>query len=436
MITQQKPPGCSGYKVMLFIFLSLVNLYPFKAGAQDTFDLQFFLKAVRNASPVARQLPVTEESSQLRLKNTSNTLLPEVTVNAQAAYNSETVQFGNALSGMPVNIPELPLDQYKVWAEINQVIFSGGTVNIQKKMELEAFRAEYGENEAALYMLKQNVTQLYFGILLAEKNISALNLTLDELSERTTVLSSGVEIGAVLPDVLMSLKAEMLKIEQLITESEYARLKLINNLAILSGTEIDQASVFAVPGEPALSDRELSRQELKVFDYKIGLLDLNKKLVSASDMPKIFAFSQLAYGRPGFDILSTDFHGFYNVGVGLKWDFLNYGQSKRNKKLIELQQDVIEIKKDLFNDQLKMQLDAELEDMAKYTSLLKSDMEVISLRKSIAEAGFSKLRNGVISPTDYLSQLNNELLARLQMENHKIMKIQAMYNFLFLQGKL
>jgi hypothetical protein len=64
------------------------------------------------------------------------------------------------------------------------------------------------------------------------------------------------------------------------------------------------------------------------------------------------------------------------------------------------------------------------------------DEKILDLRKNIAAASLSRLNNGTITATDYLTDMNAEIMAKLQYENHKILKMQAVCNSLLLKGKL
>jgi hypothetical protein len=153
-------------------------------------------------------------------------------------------------------------------------------------------------------------------------------------------------------------------------------------------------------------------------------------------LPKFFAFSQLAWGRPGYNMISSDFHTFYTIGAGMKWNFLNYGDNKRQIKMLEIQKDQIEIKRTQFSNQLNIQVQAELINIEKYDSLMKQDASLLGIRRSIASSSLSKLNNGIITSMEYLTDMNAEILANLQFQNHKLLKKQATYNYLLLQGKL
>jgi len=185
-----------------------------------------------------------------------------------------------------------------------------------------------------------------------------------------------------------------------------------------------------------MDEKKINRPELLLFSVQKERLDAGKKLINSADMPKLFAFSQVAYGRPGYNMISADFHGFYSVGVGLKWDFLNYGNSKRQKQQLELQMDLVSIKEDNFNDLLHIQLENEQLSIEKYQMMMEKDEKIIALRKTVTEASFAKLQRGVITPNEYLTDQREEMLARLQTESHKILKLKSEYNLQLLKGNL
>jgi hypothetical protein len=235
---------------------------------------------------------------------------------------------------------------------------------------------------------------------------------------------------------MLSMDAEELRLQQMLVELNMSQQNLLTVLSILMDTTISGNVALIQPDEPIYPDQEIMRPEYLLFEKQKEMLQASKGLVTAGDMPKLFAFSQGAYGRPGYNFLSRDFHAFYTVGVGMKWNLLNYGDSRRQKKLFDIQKDMIDIKRKTFDDQLDIQLQVEKNSQTKYTELLKQDEEILRLRKAITAASFSKLTHGIITSTDYLAEMNRGILARLQYENHKILKLQAAYNYLLLQGKL
>lgn len=413
--------------------LFYTGLYPQQT---DSISLDYCFRLLSERNPVVRNKNISNEISDIRITNLTTNWFPEIGINAQANYNSETVDFNELMEGVPVTIPEIPLDQYKIWAEISQPVFDGGITSSRKKVERTAVAVEVQQTEIDLYNLKQKVLQVYFVLLLTEKNREILEVSLDELRTNIEVMHAGVDNGVVLSENLMAMEAEELKMEQMIDEVDFSRHTMINTLSVLIDSTLQADTHFSLPVAPEILTSEAERPEIKLFDQQKAVFDANKRLITSSDLPKIFAFSQLAYGRPGFNMVSRDFHDYYSVGVGMKWNLLNYGDSRRQKKILDLQKDMVDIQRDSFDDQVSIQLQTEEDNIRKYTELLEKDDKILQLRKEITRTAFSKLSNGVLSSTDYLSEFNKEILAHLQLENHRLLKIQAVYNYLFIQGAL
>ena len=415
-----------------------VFLLPFGIFGQtsDSLSLELCLKTAERRSPLNDEIALSEESLVYKLKNLGTNWFPALGTNAQAQYNSETVDFSGLMENLPVSVPAIPLDQYKVWADINQQIYDGGMTKAQKSIEKASNQADIHQVEAALLGIKQQVNQAYFSLLLTRKSADVLQVSINDLQERKKVVRAGVENGVLLRENLLAMEAEELRYRQRLLELNLTSQQLIKVLSILLDSTINENTGAVLPMEPPVFDSKTERPEYLVFDKQKERLQASEDLVTASDMPKLFAFSQAGYGRPGYNFVSQDLHGYYSVGVGLKWNFLNYGDSKRQKKIFEIQKGILDVKRKTFDDQLDIQLEAEKTNQAKYDQLLVQDEEILRLRKAIASASFAKLTNGAITTTDYFSEVNNELLARLQFENHKIMKLQAAYSYLLLKGKI
>jgi outer membrane protein TolC len=416
----------------LCVFFMHFGLY---GQTRDSLSLELCLKTAERRSPLNEEITLSEESLVYKLKSLGTNWFPALSTNAQAQYNSETVDFSQVIPNLPVSI-NIPLDQYKVWADINQQIYDGGMTKAQKFVEKASNQADIHQVEAQLLGIKQQVNQVYFSLLLTRKSADVLQVSINDLQERKNVVRAGVENGVLLRENLLAMEAEELRYRQRLLELNLTSQQLIKVLSILLDSTISENTGAVLPLEPPVFDSKTERPEYLVFDKQKERLQASKDLVTASDMPKLFAFSQAGYGRPGYNFVSQDFHGYYSVGVGLKWNFLNYGDSKRQKKIFEIQKGILDVKRKNFDDQLDIQLEAEKTNQAKYKQLLVQDEEILKLRKAIASASFAKLTNGTITTTDYFSEVNNELLARLQFENHKIMKLQAAYSYLLLKGKI
>jgi outer membrane protein TolC len=402
----------------------------------DTLSLEACFKIAGERSPLNRQKNLSAEAWANKNKNLTSNWYPSLGFNAQAMYYSETVHFSDLVGNLPASVEPLPLDQYKIWADINQQLYDGGAVKARKAIEKASYEADLQQVETDILVLKQQVNQTYFSMLAAKVNTSVLQVSFEELQEKKKVVKAGVDNGLVLSENMMALEAEELRLQQKLLELKLNQDQLLKVLSILMDSTLADNLVIHEPAEPQVLDESITRPEYVLLDKQKEQLQASQKLVSSTDLPKFFAFSQVAYGRPGYNFLSREFHPYYSVGMGMKWNFMNYGDNRRQKKILDIQKDIVDIKRETFDDQLSILLQTEKTNQEKYDELLNQDEAILKLRKAIAATSLNKLTNGIITSTDYLTDLNAEILARLQYENHKLLKIQAFYNYMLLQGKL
>jgi hypothetical protein len=119
----------------------------------------------------------------------------------------------------------------------------------------------------------------------------------------------------------------------------------------------------------------------------------------------------------------------------VSWTIWDWSQSKNEKQLIDIKSDVITTQKDAFNQGIKILLEKNIADIQKYKDLLVKDKEAIALREKIVKAYASQLENGVITSTEYLTELNAKAQAEVNMKYHKILLAKAQIDYLTTKGK-
>ncbi len=422
-------------KKLYLIAVGIFCLAVSKGNDPDTVVLQSCLERITEKSTIIRQRQIAGNIAEYKVRNLSTNWYPSVGVNAQALYNSETIEFSDLLQNYPGEIPSLPPDQYKIWAEINQQIFDGGITKTLKDIERKNYEGSILQNDAEIHALQSQVSQVFFALIQVQNSSQIYKSSLELLRARKDAVRSGVNNGVLQADNLLAMEAGEISTMQKITGLRMLKKQLIKTLSILTDTLFTENSVFVVPQLP-LSDENKVRPEIMMFGNQSENLELNGKLVAKGNLPKVFAFSQLAYGRPGYNMLSRDFHTFYTIGAGMKWNFLNYGDNKRQLKILESQKEIVDIRKKTFNDQIQIQIETQQVLIEKYDSLIQHDLKILDLRKNIAQISLSRLNNGIITSSDYLEDMNAELQARLQLESHLILKRQAEYDRVMIQGKL
>jgi outer membrane protein TolC len=208
-------------------------------------------------------------------------------------------------------------------------------------------------------------------------------------------------------------------------------------LGEMLGIEIP-ASTFLLLPDPLIETSTYSNQrpEYVLLDLQKNKLEMSKSLITAANMPKFSGFGKLGYGKPGLNMLSTEFDSYYMVGVGLSWDIVNWNKPKNQKKLLDVQQGIVDTQKEALDLSVKIQVDDDLAQIEKFNALIVNDENLIILREKITKTASSQLDNGIITSTQYLDELNKATRARLDLETHRIQLSFAKINYLKTIGKL
>lgn len=235
---------------------------------------------------------------------------------------------------------------------------------------------------------------------------------------------------------LSSLKAEIIKVKQNIREIQNQRKAMVDVLSEITGMDLSVNTKFEIPEYNIEKEIEWNRPELTLFDYQKQKLQASSKLISKQNRPSVFAFAQLGYGKPGLNMMQDEFDSYYIAGIGLSWKFWDWNKTKREKQIIHLNKEFISTQENSFTKQLEMALKNEKAKIEIYEEALESDKEIIALRQEVSESARSKLDNGVITSTDYITEITKETQAKISFETHKIQLVQAKVNYLYIKGEI
>jgi outer membrane protein TolC len=171
------------------------------------------------------------------------------------------------------------------------------------------------------------------------------------------------------------------------------------------------------------------------MDLQARKLDANKALLSVRIMPKVSIFGQLGYGRPGLNMLSNDFDTFSMFGARLSWTPWNWNQVRRDRQWFDFQKNIIQTQKETFEQQIRILLRKDQAEIRKYEALIQKDDEIIALRSKITRTVAAQFENGIVTATDYLTELNAETQARINKQFNLIRLVSAQANYLYDSGQ-
>ncbi|RLD53488.1 MAG: TolC family protein, partial [Bacteroidetes bacterium] len=368
-------------------------------------------------------------SNELKIKNLNKNYLPQLMINGQMHYQSDVTK--TPFQDIPgIKIPTVEKDWYKITLDANQVIYDGGITAKQKELENSKVAIDRQNVELELYKLKDRINNIYFSILLFQENNKTLLLLKKNLEAKLSDVNSGVKNGLLLSSNADILQAEIIKLEQSIIEIEIGVGTSKSIMNEYTGLDLNEKALLSLPETQInTSVFENNRPEYALMTLQQNQLSAMKDVTGRKTMPRIYAFGQLGYGRPGYDMLKNDFDDFYMVGARFNWNIWDWNHSKKEKEVLDIQSQIINTQKETFDKNLKIDLQNKLADIRKIEEIIKRDEEIITLRERISRASSSQLDNGVITSTEYLTEINAEATAKLNLTTHKIQLEKAKIDY-------
>jgi outer membrane protein TolC len=413
--------------VLLGSVLVLHQLLP----AQQVLLLDSCYARARANYPQVKQLELIEKSRDYSLSNASKGFLPQVQLGLQATYQS-------AVTELPIMIPNLTLpslskDQYKIYADVVQPLTDIITVKQQKELIEANAAAEAQKLETELYKLRERVSQLYFGILLLDAQLQQTTLLKKDIQSGLTKTNAAIANGIATRSNADVLQAELLRADQRTIELQQARNGFADMLALFTGLQVDERTMLQTP-EVVPANPNINRPELKLFELQKHTYDIQNKLLTTRNIPRASLFVQGGYGRPTLNMLTNAFDFYYIGGLRISWNLSGQYTLQKERQLLSLNQRMLDVQRETFVFGTSVTIKQQDREVNKYSELVRTDNELITLREKIKKTAESQLGNGTISATDFLNYVNAEDQARQNQALHKLQWIQALHNYQFTTG--
>lgn len=417
-------------------YIALVIFLPVIAAGQalSKLDLQQAYELSQKNYPVVKQKDLIRQTANINIENLQKGFLPQFTVSGQATYQSD-------VTSVPVSIPGITIesaskDQYKLLADVSQLIYDGGITREQKVYQQLNATVEDQKVEVELYKLKERINQLYLSILYLDEQLKQVELVKADINTGIKRVEAQVQNGVAFRSNLNMLKAELLKTDQRSIEIRSSRAGLVDALSLFVGQPLNADLQLEKPVSTAVAiGEEIRRPELKLYSVQSKLIGQQDKLITAKNLPKASLFAQGGYGRPGLNQLKNEFDFFYIGGVRFNWSLGGLYTKKKEKELVKVNRQIVDIQKETFLLNTNAQLKQQQAEIDKLLKLVASDYEIISLRASVKDAANAQLENGVITANDYLKEVNAEDQARQLLITHQVQLLQAQINYQTISGK-
>ncbi|MGY4385950.1 outer membrane protein TolC [Pedobacter sp. UYP24] len=415
----------------LFFLLLLFATAGYAQENNGLLTIQDCYQLARQNYPLSKKRELIDLSNEYTVDNIAKGYFPQFSILGQATYQS-------AVTKLPISIPgtsisSLNKDQYKAYSEINQVLYDGGMIKQQQDLSTSQTKVMQQQLEVDLYAVKQKVNDLYFGVLLFEEQLRQNNLLKDDLNIGIKSIAAQLAAGTAYRSSVDLLKAEYLKADQQAISIRSYRKAYLEMLGLFIGRELNDNTKLSVP--KALAETtDIHRPELALFEYRNTHLDLGKKTILAGNRPKLNLFVQSGIGNPALNFLKEGFEWYYIGGVRLNWSFSGLYTARKQNQLIDLNKQELEADKGAFLFQTQQLVKLQSAEIDKLQQYLATDDEIITLRSRVKKAALAQLENGVITPSDYLREVNEEHEAVQSKTVHQTELLLAQYRQILITG--
>ncbi len=384
--------------------------------------------------PQIKQFGLLEQAGKYNLSNLSKAWLPQLALNGQVTYQSDVVHFPIQIPGM--DVPMLDKDQYKATVDLSQTIWDGGSVGAQKKTVRAGNEVEKQHVEVELYGIRNQVNQLFFGILTLNEQWKQLEILRQDLENSNRRARAMLENGTATPPDVDAIQVELLNNEQKKTELKAMKDACSEMLSALINEEITDRTVLQKPSDLLIDPQmDILRPEITLFEKQRELYDARESLITAKNTPRFSLFAQGGYGKPGLNMLSNKFELFALGGIRLTWNFGNLYTRNNEKRLISIDKDRTDTQQETFTFNTGLQLKQIRHELEKARELMEKDDEIILLRNRVKTASESKYENGIYTVNDLIRDINAESQSRQAKIIHEIQYLLNVYNYRTTQGQ-
>lgn len=400
-------------------------LSAFSISNAQSLTLDNCLEMAKQNYPLIKQYMLIEKTKEYSLSNAQKGYLPQFNVSGQATYQSAVTGFPITLPN--IDIPTISKDQYRLYGEVSQSITDLFTVKDQKEYINTNSEIETQKIEIELYKLREQINNLFFGTLLIDAQIQQTELLKKDIQSGIEKTNVAIANGVALKSTADNLQAELLKADQRTIELKATRKGYADMLALFVGKPIDENTNLEKPHRQ-MPTYTINRPELRLFDLQKKSFDVQEKLITDKNLPRVSLFFQGGVGRPALNMLNPDFAAYYIGGLRLNWNITGFYTKKNEKKILANNQSAIDIQRETFLFNTNLTLKQQNADITKMQELIETDKSIITLRENVKTTTQNQLTYGTATTNDYLIAVNAEDQAKQSLILHEIQLLMTEYN--------
>lgn len=407
---------------------------------RDSFSITALQSDALRRDPRYRQLTLQADAAALRLGNIAAESRPALSLDAQGQYQSDVTKVSAPLPG--VAFPSPPHDTYDAHLSVQQTIFDP-SLSLRRSVERAQLEETQAQVRAALYALRAEINDAFFAAASLQERISTIESAILDLDGRLRDARERFAAGSALPGDTAAIAATIIQRKQDRLRLGGERGAALARLSALVGRDVTARDPLIVPDLSSRVaavrtsiDRQRGRPEYAQFETTRRRLAAQQDAVGARDRPRLSAYGRGGYGRPGLNMLSSDFQAYWLGGLQLHWSPWSWGGrgSSRDRQLIGIQREIVTTNEAAFTESLRRNVDQAIAAIGTLEGTVALDERVVVLREIVEREAAARLREGVITAADYTTRSTELLAARVARVQHRVELAQARANLLTMIG--
>jgi outer membrane protein len=370
------------------------------------------------------------------------------TASLQAGYvldnkpQSMSVDFG--AFGGPASVQEMQLatNYYSGQISVSQPIFTGGKIVNAFRLAGLQYDTARDETRLARGQLYQDVTQVYYGVVVSEKLLSVMETSLRQLNQHLDVVKARYREGAASDYDLLRSEVEVANLEPTVIKIRNAAILARRSLAAALGADMSQeiktSGTLPIVEEtwPVLEEMQrlahAQRLELKNLERAQGMAEIGSSLALASNAPNLALTGNWTY----WDTVDAQFppdspylkHA-WQVGVGLSWPFWDNLSAIPKMQAAAAKAREVELGRQALEDGIKIEVESAYLSLTSALQTLKAQKQNAALAAEGYRLAERRYANGVMTNLDVMD-------AQLALNQAESNYLQTQYECILSRIKL
>lgn len=396
------------------------------------------LEAATAHHPTTEQMQLQGKLGEELRKALWLAYVPQLSLEASANYLSDVVELDIKMPEVmgikvpPPDIPQLPHFQYNTYLQVTQLIWDGGRVKAGTEAIKSETAVQQAETEVRSKKVRDAVVELYFALLLVDKQMELQKVVIEEFARQADKITSLLATGMASENDLDLVTVEQIKAKQTSDQLQQSRKALLETLSIYTGLKLSEGTVAQLPSLPTITTEKGSRvapnrAEHLLLDSKIKSSSADWKAYLAKGMPTLALFARGGYGRPGLNMMNPDPSFYYIAGAKLSWNFGKLYDLSTQKKKLHQSQRLVELERASLEKEIQRELSEAYNEVERYETQLTSDRLLVDTLERVLNRTKKSEEEGTLATSEYLEQKSKLDAAKRTLEVDQLQLLRAKY---------